>query len=408
MRGLVVALAVLASLAAAVPAAAGAGDLDHRFGHRGIIDERAPEGGAEIAELLPMPGGGVLAVARTYRARLALLKYRANGTRDAGFGRRGLRIHSLSDTVGEISSAARGPDGRILVGYANSAQFGDWIVARFLPDGRLDRSFGTHGLLTHDLGAVYLSAQIVVRPDGRAVLAFEATDDFEMPRRWVDLLALTRGGQPDTSFGDAGRATIERPDGSFSLHDIALGPDGRLVTIGEEYGPDGTNTYVNRLAADGRAQRLVRVPYAELPSANVEVLRNGDVVVAESSHVPSNSDSFVLSVFSPFGGALVTHRVSFGNRRPVADELMVDRRGRIVIGGTVGEGLKRLALARFLPSGKPDSSFGTRGAALGPRAGRPGITLTAVARGPGDTILASATPFSAFQDRVLITRFHGR
>lgn len=413
MRGCVTVLAALSALIGAVPAVAGPGDLDRRFGDHGIVDERAPEGSAEIAELLPLPTGGVMAVTRTYRGRLALLKYRADGTPDTRFGRRGRLIHSLSETVGTIGSAARSADGRILVGYANLGQPGDWMVARFLPDGRLDRSFGPHGVVTRDLGEAYRTPpRIVVRPDGRVVVAFEAeTGENESAHAWVDLLALTRRGRPDANFGEAGRATIGRPDADFiGMHDIALAPDGRLVIVGDEHKPDGTNTYIGRLAANGRSQQLARVPYAELRSFSVEVLANGDVVVAHSSFSGLDDHSFVLSVFSPFGTAPLTRGVSFGNRPAVVDELTLDHRGRVVIGGTVGERLKRIALARFLPSGKPDSSFGTRGAALGPASGpgHPGISLTDVAQGPGDTILASGTPFAAIQDRVVIARFRGR
>jgi uncharacterized delta-60 repeat protein len=396
------------ALIGAAPAVGTPGDLDRRFGDRGIVDERAPDGAAEIAELVPLPGGGVLAVARTYQGRLALLKYRADGSRDAPFGRRGRRIQSLSDTVGAIGSAARSPDGRILVGFLNFRQSGDWIVARFLPDGRVDRSFGADGLVTSDLEEAYRSTpRIVVRPDGRIVVAFQTeTDVADVPHARVDLLALTRSGQPDVSFGNQGRATLERPDRDYTLRDVDLAPDGRLVTIGEEFGPEGTHTYIGRLAANGRAQRLVLLPHSPLSDDSVGVLANGDIAVA---HVPSSPEdhSYVLRVFSPFGSAPVTHRVTFGNRWVVADELMVDRRGRIVIAGSVG---LRLALARFLPSGRPDSSFGNGGAAVGPpRApGRPGTMLTDVTSGPGDTILASGAPFAAIHDRVLIARFRGR
>lgn len=86
-------------------------------------------------------------------------KFLSNGQRDTSFGNNGFILHeSLLNSKEEPSGMIIQPDGKILVaGKAdvNPSLFGTYdnvFVARMMPDGSLDMSFGTNGYVKVDLG----------------------------------------------------------------------------------------------------------------------------------------------------------------------------------------------------------------------------------------------------------------
>ena len=133
------------------------------------------------------------------------------------------------------------PDGQIVaVGY--TAAYGDfapasWALARYDPDGTLDPSFGTGGIVTSIAGRARAA---VLQPDGKLVVAGSGqaglgAEDFGLARYQAD-------GTLDATFGVGGIVTTTfgvttpfDPDG-FSVFEeanaLVLRPDGRLVAVG--------------------------------------------------------------------------------------------------------------------------------------------------------------------------------
>jgi hypothetical protein len=128
------------------------GVIDRHFGHRGCVatPKRGLIGGAVGA------GRGRILLYGTRGGHLALYRFRANGKPDRSFGVRGKAIAS-SLHPGTISVVPR-HGGRLLI----TSSFGTHVgIARFKANGRLDHSFGDHGLAlssvsgeSNDAGAV--------------------------------------------------------------------------------------------------------------------------------------------------------------------------------------------------------------------------------------------------------------
>src|SRR5690606_19865581 len=80
----------------------------------------------------------------------------------------------------------------------------DFAVARYLPDGSPDPSFGTNGKLTTAVGLEVDSANaVVIQSDGKLVVGGES---YRGTQFGIDF-ALARyhaNGSLDTSFGDQG------------------------------------------------------------------------------------------------------------------------------------------------------------------------------------------------------------
>jgi uncharacterized delta-60 repeat protein len=75
------------------------------------------------------------------------------------------------------------PDGKLVAAGRACANFAcDFALARYLPDGSLDPTFGVEGKVTTDLGGDNQAGALVLQPDGKLVVAGGAGGDFALAR----------------------------------------------------------------------------------------------------------------------------------------------------------------------------------------------------------------------------------
>lgn len=335
---------------------------------------------------------------------------------DAGFGVGGQLTTDFGGNYDWAYATAVQPDGRILAAGVSSAHGTyDFALARYTSAGHLDPSFGDHGLVTTDFGGSYDWAYaMVLQPDGRVVLGGvsdrSGSRDFALARYNPD-------GSLDGSFGQGGRlVTPVRPLTTDIIHGLALQPDGRIVAAGVTYDdtvslrPHG-NFMVVRYTPDGVLDLGFGVggivttafdgesydePYA------VVLQPDGGIVLGGVSNTGGGigrlfgADNLALARYLPNGlldssfgqGGKVI--VDAGSMQESIRALALDRQGRLVgAGRTNGEKRGDLLMARFLRDGSLDQNFGTT---------RPGLTVTdlgtaeeglsAVVLAPDGTIVA--------------------
>src|SRR5215208_4034560 len=123
------------------------------------------------------------------------------------------------------------PDGRIVVtGSVIDGRSNRYFAAlRYLPDGSLDGSFGSGGLVVADLGAFEDARAVALQRDGKIVVAGET--DCETARCFA-AMRLNPDGSPDPTFGAGGVVRVP-----FYLHaawanDVAIDGAGRIVMAG--------------------------------------------------------------------------------------------------------------------------------------------------------------------------------
>jgi uncharacterized delta-60 repeat protein len=166
---------------------------------------------------------------------LALVRYRRDGGLDSSFGSGGVVVTNLGGLEVAFAVAVQA-DGKIVV--AGQAVFPslaarDFLVARFEPDGGLDESFGTGGIVTTDFGAAEWATAIALQPDGRILAAGDtAGEDFALAR-------YLPGGGLDTSFDGDGRATTDFTGAHDGATGLAVQPDGKIVAAGWSWGGPG-------------------------------------------------------------------------------------------------------------------------------------------------------------------------
>jgi uncharacterized delta-60 repeat protein len=262
------------------------GRLDRTFGGGVVsVDLRRHDGAYAV---LLRPDGRVVAVGSTLAANgdaadVALVGLTADGALDSSFGGDGTVVADFGghDTV---TGAALQRDGSIVVvGGINSGEGGRVAVARFAADGTLDASFDGDGVASPDLPAIVneVAGDVAIQPDGRPVVAVSGDGD-------LTALRLLPDGRLDRSFGTGGiaRLATEPPESASAL---TLQPNGKVVIVGRLLAPhpDGDDFAVARLLPDGRADRhfgdegvTVTDMGADDDASAVAVQRDGRIVVA--------------------------------------------------------------------------------------------------------------------------------
>lgn len=278
-----------------------------------------------------------------------LSRHLADGRLDPAFGSGG--AVAIAGFFG--NRVATLADGRILVaGVAQGATTQeDFALARYLPDGTRDTTFGQGGLRTTDFQQrTDVPLAIAVAADGTIVLAGRAV----MPAFGSSGLALARYDAQGNLL--ASRATKLYDDSADIVESLAFGPDGQLYGIGLWRTFTAAGSIVVRVGAD-------LAPDPAFGSAGVALL--------------------------PIG---VPHEAYAGS---------VGADGRIVIGGLVTIGNRdRMLLARLLPSGAIDTSFGDGGWREAAFPGQTEAYLTGLVQA-GGRIIATARP-NALDDFAIV------
>jgi len=252
IRRLVPALAVVLTLSPpSVAAAPHAGSLDRGFGRSGRVILNLPGERMRPRALAVQPDGKIVVAgylsdsADTYPGvffgRALVLRFLPDGALDTTFGDGGVARIRLQTPVA-IATVAIQPDGALLLGGTARSDSGDGLgaVARVLPSGAVDESFGSGGLATVRAERissyppdVLTLSHLAVQPDGRIVAA-GTQQPYDVHSTADPLVArLLPSGAPDKSFDRDGTA---RAGGNHPSAVLAH-PDGHMVVTGsaEDY-----------------------------------------------------------------------------------------------------------------------------------------------------------------------------
>ena len=114
----------------------------------------------------------------------------------------------------------------IVVGFANNGLNSNNVaLARWLPDGSLDNSFGDQGLVNTYIGPGFTRVRAAaLQPDGKIVVAGRFAGDFMAVR-------YHKNGQLDTDFGHNGVARVAHPS-SDEAWAVAVLPNGTIALAG--------------------------------------------------------------------------------------------------------------------------------------------------------------------------------
>ena len=180
------------------------GALDASFGSAGV-STLSFKGSSNASAIALQPDGKVVLAGYASvhgGAGFAVARLNPDGSPDSSFGNRGTLVIAVGARYGMANDVYVLPNGKILAigaaerraaGSGLDAAVGRFVIARYTPDGSLDRSYNRVGLLLAPVDATYGFG--VPQPDARVLLAGGAVFKGAVIARVV---AAPRSGPPKT------------------------------------------------------------------------------------------------------------------------------------------------------------------------------------------------------------------
>jgi uncharacterized delta-60 repeat protein len=178
--------------------------------------------------------GGYATASPGIQQFFALARYNTDGSLDANFGTGGKVTTAVYEDGSSTGYAlVLQPDGKlVLAGEARS--FGDYLIAlaRYNSDGSLDPDFGTGGKVITSAGPGSDRVNsLVLQSDGRLLAGGTQIVSFPEDTKFL-LVRYDPNGSLDASFGTNGVVITEFPGGNAGADAIAQQADGKVVATG--------------------------------------------------------------------------------------------------------------------------------------------------------------------------------
>lgn len=299
------------------------GTPDASFGDAGVVYRACPSCiGAWTAVALEGDGKILVAgIARSFddsgpelalappQARIA--RYRRDGTLDAGFA-----VASVFEQPASPLGVLVQPEGKSLVSAVTAADSRLHLV-RLDRNGRIDPSYGDGGTAALDL--FFTPGRLVEQPDGKVLTLAQSTR--EDPNHVAPVMArVLPDGHLDPTFGIDGLADLWQLDAGVVATDLALFSDGSIVVARST----GDQVFLERYDETGHNDRtfgaLGQARFVATGGSEVSLLAQpyGAVAVLAVERQPSGGD-WVVARFDRRG----MPDLGFGEGFEVRTELAV-------------------------------------------------------------------------------------
>jgi len=301
------------------------GELDETFGSGGKVVLEFNSFGSTAMAMHLLPDGSILLAGTSQGVNTFVAKLLPDGTTDNTFGINGVVEHLFGCYYTNCTGISAQSDGKILLtGFlmqSDTAVYEKLFVARLNTDGSVDASFANNGLFLHSTVFNSSGQFVKVQPDGKILVGGYAGVDIQQGNSVHEylLVRLNNDGSPDTAFNSSGELRVDFDTLSDIAYALTLQNDGKIVMVGNSYNYTYTAGYMT----------LVRINTDGTPDNG---FGNGGKVLYNPSIPYSWDDKFVAVVIQPDG--------------------------KIVCGGSA---TAQAAVVRFTSNGIPDGTFGNNG-----------------------------------------------
>ncbi len=308
---------------------------------------------------------------------VGVLRYDTDGNPDNTFGDNGLVLWDSGHgkDCGR-SNLIDGQDKIVVTGYTRNGDDYDVLLMRLDPDGTLDDSFGTGGIVRYDNNRRNdYGRGIALQGDGKIIVTARSTGEGTSQAL---LLRFEGDGTLDASFGENGAVIYERGGGNDGFRDLVLQGDGKIVVAGYSRTEAGFEILTGRFNTDGSLDRsfgtegiaLYDGGHGSAGARGVDMLSDRRIVVSGTNDNGADLDVVVLMydvngwLDSGFGtdGVVIYDR---GQGNDNGRKLAIQSDDRIVVAGNTWNGNDYDALVlRYHSDGTADTVFGSGGAAV--------------------------------------------
>jgi uncharacterized delta-60 repeat protein len=294
----------------------------------------------------------------------------------------------------------------VLVGETSSSVGlpGNTALARFLPDGTPDPTFGGTGMVVaHLLDGFNYAANVVVQRNGQIVVAGYGYSGLGCAAN-ADQAFVARfnpDGSLDSSFGNSGVIIVANSNGANPA--VALQDDGDIVVAANgrvaRYMPDGTPD--SGFGTDGAV--TLALGGTNENAEGLAIDSNGKVVVSGYEKIGSNNEPFIArflangSLDTSFGGVgyVALGNLTGGQR---GYRVAVGSDGTILLGGSFG-------IWRVEPDGRTDTTWGGTGVVRTPAESTSVVPIRDLVVDPDGNILATGTAWNGTDDDFVFMKY---
>ena len=252
--------------------------------------------------------GSIVAAGIDGRASMLVVRLLRNGALDRSFGNGGIVTTRLGDpaTLDEASAVLPVGNKIVVAGAADGTRplLSKFAVVRYLADGRLDRSFGSGGVVLSRGSFVERAWALARAPSGKIVVAGHGSNGFRVAR-------YLPNGALDRTFG-GGVATTSFSRADATAKGVAVQADGKVVVGGVAFSDaQGDRFAVARYNDDGTLDRSFGIGGKATFDAGAPLL-GGGAAVFQRGAAPAGSDRLVVAGYGSLGGGMADHLVTVG------------------------------------------------------------------------------------------------
>jgi uncharacterized delta-60 repeat protein len=379
---------------------------DTSFSSDGQVIDFFGEKDSYLFDMLVQNDGKLLVTGYAYKAgtqEFLVVRYNIDGTLDHSFAGNGFLMPDVNAGTTHPSSLAFSMavlhDGKIILA-GSCAYYMQYAVVRLNPDGSMDNSFATAGILRdYKAGGQSVFNASAVQTDGRLVTAGQANGSLSGMTS-VIVARYNTDGSFDRNFSGDGKVIIDFPGSFPNANAMAIQQDGKIVVAGSAYNGTNTDFMVLRLKKDGSMDNtfgnngIQMTDFGGYDAANgLAIQPDGKILLAGYAN-NNNGSVFTLVRYNTDGnldnsfngnGKLIT---SFGLNAEAGHAIILQPDGKII---AVGNSRGAIAIARYNSNGSQDVTFNGNGLVITALAGLTTIPQAAVLNPKGEIIIAGAS-----------------
>ena len=319
-----------------------------------------------------------------------ITRFNIDGSIDKSFGDNGYAYFDFQYPTSVFLSLAVQPDNKIILAGYGTIQYDpehgnvnyNILIARFLPDGTLDNTFGQSGYLKSDLGNQETCKSIKLLSNGSIVAAGSWAQEYGSPLSFL-IACYKTDGTIDENFGTQGKVITNFGEWvSANIESIAIQPDDKIVAGGGMGSVTSNNSKLAfaRYTAVGKldesfgtqGQNIIDITNLYDGLTGIKLLDDGSIIstgYAGRNILNENDSIFILSLNQDgtknknFGNNGIVS-TKFGGSAAYANGIAIEKDNKIIIAGTWTENKEsyaNLLVAKFKSIGTLDSTFGKNG-----------------------------------------------